>query len=197
MRRRAAIGGLPIKLLFSLVPYRDVNEFPLVSVIQLQFAAVAMFLLALIALLHLRKRRQQTSTKSSTVTKPRTLESSLSDGQDFRMRYPANFRTDDGHYVRSKAELLIDNWLYKNDLAHEYEKEIPNELMMCDFYLPDSDVYIEFWGGGTLDYETRKKTKLQSYERLRLRLISLTDVDIQRLESNLTRKLGKYRVRLH
>ena len=31
----------------------------------------------------------------------------------------ANYRCMDGHYVRSRAEVMIDNWLYTNGIAHE------------------------------------------------------------------------------
>ena len=43
---------------------------------------------------------------------------------DFRIKYPANLRTPDGHYVRSRAELLIDDFLYKNRIVHAYERKL-------------------------------------------------------------------------
>jgi hypothetical protein len=30
----------------------------------------------------------------------------------------ATYRTTDGHMVRSRAEVIIDNWLYTNDVEH-------------------------------------------------------------------------------
>jgi len=32
------------------------------------------------------------------------------------------YRTEDGHWVRSKAELIIDNWLYRGRIVHAYER---------------------------------------------------------------------------
>lgn len=57
-------------------------------------------------------------------------ESGLAPGGDggertFRDRFPARHRTTDGHLVRSKAELLIDNWLYMAGIVHAYERRLP------------------------------------------------------------------------
>jgi hypothetical protein len=47
--------------------------------------------------------------------------------------------------VRSRAEVLIDNWLYMQGIVHAYERRLPiEEECYCDFYLPKG-VYIEFW----------------------------------------------------
>jgi hypothetical protein len=57
--------------------------------------------------------------------------------KDFRSKFPAKLRTIDGHYVRSRAELLIDNWLYHAGIIHAYEKRLPiEEDIYSDFYLP-------------------------------------------------------------
>ena len=36
----------------------------------------------------------------------------------FRDKFEAKHRTADGHYVRSRAEMLIDNWLYMSEIVH-------------------------------------------------------------------------------
>ena len=68
--------------------------------------------------------------------------------------------------------------------------------MICDFYLPDHDLYIEFWGGGTQDYETRKRDKLSLYKRLGLKLVSPSNSDIEQLEYRLKQKLRSFGVRV-
>jgi len=66
---------------------------------------------------------------------------------DFRIKYPPTKRAVDGHMVRSRAELLIDNFLYYNGIVHCYERKLDIvEPMFCDFYIPDRNVYIEYWG---------------------------------------------------
>lgn len=68
---------------------------------------------------------------------------------DPRQRYPANYRTSDGHYVRSRAEVMIDDWLYNHHIAHAYERKLPvAEDSISDFYLPQGNVYIEILGEG-------------------------------------------------
>jgi hypothetical protein len=65
----------------------------------------------------------------------------------FREKFEAKLRTADGHYVRSRAEMLIDNWLYMSEIVYAYERKLPvEEDVYCDFYLPVGKVYIEYWG---------------------------------------------------
>lgn len=116
--------------------------------------------------------------------------------EDFRLRYPARFITDDGHHVRSKAEVIVANWLYHHKIRYEYEKRIPGEYMICDYHLPDYDIYVEYWGGTEPDYEARKKKKLASYQKLRLRLISLGDDAVENLDRKLTKKLRALGIRI-
>ncbi|MFC4022319.1 glycerol kinase [Oceanobacillus longus] len=55
----------------------------------------------------------------------------------FREKFVAKHRSADGHYVRSRAEMLIDNWLYMSEIAHAYERKLPiEEDVYTDFYLP-------------------------------------------------------------
>lgn len=174
----------------------------MVSVIQLQLIAVVAFFLALLAFLLQRRPGKQQKLKRYVKVEKRLPSDKTptnfreSSEEDFRLRYPANFRTDDGHFVRSKAELIIDNWLHRHRILHEYEKKIPGEYMMCDFYLPDNDIYVEYWGGTEPHYEAHKKEKLATYGKKKLKLISLYDSDIEQLEHKLTQKLRAFGIRV-
>ena len=54
--------------------------------------------------------------------------------EDFREKFKAEYRTNDGHYVRSRAELVIANWLFAEGIAYAYEKRVPiKEDVYCDF----------------------------------------------------------------
>lgn len=67
--------------------------------------------------------------------------------EDFREKFKAEYRTNDGHYVRSRAELVIANWLFAEGIAYAYEKRVPiKEDIYCDFYISKGKIYIEFWG---------------------------------------------------
>jgi len=66
-------------------------------------------------------------------------------GHGFREKYPATLRTKDGHMVRSRAEVIIDNALYDYKLAHAYERKLPvAEELYSDFFIPSENVYIEY-----------------------------------------------------
>ena len=74
-------------------------------------------------------------------------EEPKSTNDNFREKFPATLRTKDGHMVRSRAEVIIDNALYDYKLAHAYERKLQiEEDLYSDFFIPTENVYIEFWG---------------------------------------------------
>lgn len=121
----------------------------------------------------------------TTETAPQPIEA-------LRRRYPEGFyKTEDGHLVRSKVEREIDNFLFSKGILHVYDKLIPGEKeFYCDFYLPDYDLYIEYWGGeGEEHYEQRKREKLAQYKRRGLKLFEIHKEDDQRLPDVLQKLL--------
>jgi len=104
----------------------------------------------------------------------------------YRSDNPAHFRADDGHLVRSKGELAIDNWLFANRVPHGYEDLVPvNEPMMYDFLIPLKDnslLYIEYWGLRDEKYTRRKKEKQKIYKKYNLKLLELTKQDTLKLD---------------
>lgn len=134
-------------------------------------------------------------------TKHTELEDNVkSDSQnDFREKFQAKHRATDGHFVRSKAEMLIDNWLYMAEIVHAYERKLPiEEDVYSDFYIPTGKVYIEFWGyENNKKYLARKKTKQEIYEKYRFNLIELTDEEVFNLDDILPRLLLKYNVQAY
>lgn len=134
-----------------------------------------------------------------TLAKPtQAVETLPEDAADkpegFRERFPPTIRASDGHMVRSRAEALIDGWLYENRVVHAYEKLVRvDQKMYCDFYLPELDVYIEFWGmEGNSKYRARKEVKLDIYRQNELRLIEVKDHHIENLDDYLTEALAKF-----
>lgn len=114
---------------------------------------------------------------------------------DFRAKFPATIRAQDGHMVRSRAEVLIDNWLYMQGIVHAYERRLPiEEECYCDFYLPGGKgVYIEFWGLESASrYRERKAAKQAIYAKYEFRLIELGDAEIERLDDVLPRMLLRF-----
>ena len=125
---------------------------------------------------------------------PNASSSKSSDNDDFRKKYPAKYRCMDGHYVRSRAEVMIDNWLYTNGIAHAYERKLPIEAdVYSDFYIKSGNVYIEFWGMESDEkYASRKAKKQKEYAEHEFNLIELNDNDLNHLDDILPRKLLAY-----
>ncbi|MEQ8881308.1 MAG: glycerol kinase [Cyclobacteriaceae bacterium] len=136
--------------------------------------------------------------KSGEDIKP-TQFSASEDNDDFRKKFPAQYRTADGHYVRSRAEVMIDDFLYKNEIVHAYERKVPiDEEMYCDFYILSKKVFIEYWGlEENEQYKERKKTKLNLYSKYGLELIEIFDKDVNNIDEALTTKLRKHNIIIH
>lgn len=122
-----------------------------------------------------------------------------SEGSEFREKFPATLRATDGHMVRSKAEMLIDNWLYMAEIVHAYERRLPiEEEVYCDFYIPTGKVYIEFWGlENDPKYAERKRVKKAIYEKYNFKLIELTDEEVFNLDDVLPKMLLKFGVQTY
>lgn len=123
--------------------------------------------------------------------------------KDFRKKYPANYRTTDGHYVRSKAEAMIDDYLYNSKIVHIYEKKLPIlEDVYSDFFIPSikgsEPVYLEYWGlVGDEDYDKRKNIKQSIYNQYNYNLIELDDKHIENLDDHLPILLMKFGLKFY
>lgn len=77
------------------------------------------------------------------------------------------YKSDSGYTVKSRAELIIANWLFYRGIDFIYEKKTPTkERVISDFYLTQSDIYIEFWGLETPQYLRRKSKKIKIYKKI-------------------------------
>ncbi|MFH1141250.1 MAG: hypothetical protein V1724_06240 [Chloroflexota bacterium] len=106
------------------------------------------------------------------------------------------YRATDGHLVRSKSELIIDNWLYTSEHAHAFERKLPiEEEVYSDFYIPAGKVYIEYWGfDADPRYLARKQKKLETYKKYGFQLIELKDKEVQNIDDTLPRLLLRFEV---
>lgn len=137
------------------------------------------------------------SSQSDTETDLSDNQTNSSNG--FREKFEAKHRSADGHFVRSKAEMLIDNWLYMAEIVHAYERKLPiEEDVYCDFYIPTGKVYIEYWGyENEQKYLARKQKKIDLYNKYGFNLIQLKDEDVQNLDDILPRLLLKFGVQAY
>ena len=117
----------------------------------------------------------------------------------YREKLEPKHRATDGHLVHSKAEMLIDNWLYMAEIVHAYERRLPiEENVYCDFYMPTAKVYIEYWGDDNDPrYLAQKQKKLAVYQKYGFKLIELHYTDVQNLDDILPRLLLKFGVQAY
>jgi predicted nuclease of restriction endonuclease-like RecB superfamily len=78
-------------------------------------------------------------------------------------------------------------------IDHEYENviEVYGEVMKYDWYLPEYNIYIEYWGYFGKTYMKRKKEKIHLYRKGKLKLISIEDVMFRDIHLNLQKQLTK------
>ena len=107
-----------------------------------------------------------------------------------------NIRAKDGTWVQSDGERLICEVLTAEGIRYRYDERfriLDGYAIRPDFYLPEFDVYIEYWGMETADYKIGMLKKQQLYQQQGKRLISLHPADKPRLRTTLLEKLAQYR----
>ena len=95
------------------------------------------------------KKENDVEKKETNVNAEETEDDISSEIADYRKVNPTNVHCKDGHYVRSPYEKIIDDILYEKRIWHEYErryKALDGKTYYPDFYLPDFDLYIEYFG---------------------------------------------------
>lgn len=98
----------------------------------------------------------------------------------------------DGTVVQSKGELQIANWLTQRGIAYRCDAKfriIAEFQIRPDFYLPELDLYIEYWGLDTPQYKMCMYKKQILYQQEGKRLISVYPKDLATLDNLLTVKL--------
>jgi hypothetical protein len=99
----------------------------------------------------------------------------------------------DGTVVQSVGERRIADWLTAHGLAYRYDAKfrILGEFQIRpDFYLPEIDTYIEYWGLDTPQYKMSMYKKQTLYQQEGKRLVSVYPKDLPNLDRLLTAKLG-------
>jgi len=107
-----------------------------------------------------------------------------------------NIRAKDGTWVQSDGERLICEILTAEKILYRYDERfriLDGYAIRPDFYLPEFDAYIEYWGMETADYKIGMLKKQQLYQQQGKRLISLYPEDKPHLRATLLEKLQKYR----
>jgi len=110
---------------------------------------------------------------------------------------PKNFSKDlrakDGHLCNSVSEIIIDDWLFKNEISHERECLYPEGRYRCDFVI--EGIFIEFFGLANASIDLRypiiMEKKKKMCKKYKIFLIELYEKDLYNLEQSLGKKLKK------
>jgi hypothetical protein len=100
-----------------------------------------------------------------------------------------------GTLVQSDGERLIADWLTAHHLAYRYDERyriLSGHAIRPDFYLPELDIYIEYWGMDTADYKIGMLKKQQLYQQEGKHLVSIYPADKPGLDSVLRSKLALF-----
>jgi DNA helicase-4 len=104
-----------------------------------------------------------------------------------RKQYGTRSTTKLGVEVRSRAEQTIAEYFDSTGLRFQYEKEIETGIWIFtekvsapDFYLPDYDVYVEYWGMVNVDnnYDRNKYTRAMKYKMARYHDLGIKFISI-------------------
>jgi len=113
-----------------------------------------------------------------------------------RKQYGTPSTTKLGVEVRSRAEQKIADYFDSIGLRYEYEQDIETgfwifteKVSSPDFYLPDYDVYVEYWGMLNVDndydrskYTRAMKYKMARYHELDIKFISIYPDNMKNLD---------------
>lgn len=105
----------------------------------------------------------------------------------------------DGTLVQSEGERRIAEWLTAHGLSYRYDTKyriIGEFQIRPDFYLPEMDVYIEYWGLDTPQYKMSMYKKQMLYQQEGKRLVSVYPKDLPELNRLLISKLRLFGVNL-
>jgi uncharacterized membrane protein (DUF2068 family) len=103
--------------------------------------------------------------------------------------------TLDGTLVQSDGEKRIAEWLAAHRIAYRYDARlriIEGFQIRPDFYLPEYDVFIEYWGMDTPRYKAGMFLKQDLYMHTGKKLISIYPKDKDRLDAVLGAKLESF-----
>ena len=84
-------------------------------------------------------------------------------------------KCQDGHRADSISELVVDNWFYKHGICHERSKPYPEGRMNCDFFLPDFNMWVEYFGlsGQHPKYDEKIVKKREMAVRCGMKLVEV------------------------
>jgi RNase P subunit RPR2 len=114
---------------------------------------------------------------------------------DTRVELNKTITAKAGTVVQSDGERRIADWLADHGIAYRYDERfriLSGHAIRPDFYLPEFDVYVEYWGMDTADYKIGMLKKQQLYQLEGKRLVSVHPTDKPQLDKVLRAKLALF-----
>ena len=106
------------------------------------------------------------------------------------------FKTKTGHYVSNKAEKMIADFLFENNLVFQYNMAVSwadKDDFKANFFIPKLELYLEhFKFDKVKDYQKLMKLKIKQYEKNKKKLVYTASQDEGNIEEVLKIKLKPY-----
>ncbi|MBI2655134.1 tetratricopeptide repeat protein [Candidatus Woesearchaeota archaeon] len=106
------------------------------------------------------------------------------------------YKAKTGHLVRTRAEMMIANFLFDNNLLFQYNNAATwadKDDFRASFYVPKLDLYIDHHPYDYLkEYQKVMKLKIKQYEKHKKRHVYLTSEDEKNIEESLRLKMKPY-----
>lgn len=106
------------------------------------------------------------------------------------------YKCADGRKVRSRAEMIISDFLFYNKVRSVYEETLyytengETKTLHPDFYLPDYDLYIEYNELTNKPYLKSKAYAQRIYDSMNKKVFVMTEKDLTDIAACLKPKLG-------
>ena len=122
-----------------------------------------------------------------------------------KVQYGVTSTTLNGEEVKSKAEKRIANYFSSKGISYEYETPVRSrgwfggkKISNPDFYLPEYDVYVEYWGLVDADdkrvnekYVRTMKWKMKQYHENGIKFVSIYPSNLSNLDWIFRKKFEK------
>jgi len=109
-----------------------------------------------------------------------------------------SFKTKTGHLVRTRAEMMIANFLFDNSLLFQYNTVATwadKDDFRASFYIPKLDLYIDHHPYDYIkEYQKTMKAKIKQYEKHKKKHVYLTSEDEKNIEEAIRLKMKPYAI---
>jgi hypothetical protein len=190
LRRKVLVALFAIDTIIALAAAITVGTNALLAWIALNIVIIIPALLVRQALSKGRKR----SDGGISIGPYPTIEEKK--GQFGRSEYI----TLEGETVKSYGEKALADYFFKNNIRYQYEQPAwsrsGRRISRPDFYLPDLDVYVEYWGMADTKepdkkekYVSSMKWKMDKYHQNGIKFVSIYRGNLDDLDSVFRAKL--------